>query len=544
MDPASAAAALAVPLAGRAGAFLVAEGVKRVLGDKQKRALKRAVRQATERAVKTHPRMAETSVEIDLMADDAVVDEVIRAAQPEAQPTWQAAGDRWSSLNQTEPPEELQRFLTDLARELQEAIMAEEALQATWTARAVRGVASSTDRIEQAIDRLYDPLEAVRRKGGLLQHDPTYALSLVSAIKDQVQSGPFGHAFTIDYGTPGSPPAILGMPGSNFELKVTKLAPNTPEGRAELRALTKALNSNEQIDMGEVEVEAFLEGKKLPYPQRGHLLAGPTKRKVQAVVELRAARLPRERFLVTFEQRRTESVIELESIANSRGRIKIRNRFDGDTRRFNMEFSLNDNGEVTVADQILLWDILEIIDRGGRFEMWLPETNVEIAQKFASKGRRGEARSAARVFRVLQEVQEAFGFESGLVDEISPRDVAVLHWARQLARRGKVRLAKGDGTLTLGLTADGYAKMKETAGKKSRLRIVLGPSPWPVRLSFREFDAGPVYLTLQNALLPVDPTPEASGSVKVTIPFDTRSTATLSRTPPVEHTQSLEQSDK
>lgn len=534
MDPGTVAGAIAIRLAASAGAMLAQAGAQRLLGPKQKRAMKSAVSGATKRVVKRHRQIAETSVEIDLLADDSVVEEVIQAAQADAQPTWDAAGRRWQELNETDPPVELRHFLAELAQELQEAIMADEALQATWTARTVRGIKSQASEIERAIDRLYDPLEAVRRKGDLLQSDPTYALALIGAIKDEVQSGPFGNSFTIDYGAPGSRPALRGLPGSHFELKVTKLAPDTPEGRAELKALGKALKTDEQVDMGEVEVEAYLEGKKLPYPERGHLLAVPAKRRVQAVVELRAARLPRERFLVTFEQHRRGRVIQLESVANSRGNVKLRNRFDGDTRRFNMEFSL-DEGSITVADQIVLWDVLEILDRGGRFEMWLPETNIEIAQRFSGKGRRGEARAAARVFRLLQEVQEAFGFESGVVEQFSARDVAVLSWARRLARRGKVRLAKGDGTLTLGVTTDGYAKMRETAGKRGRLRIVLGPSPWPVRLSFREFDAGPAYLILDNAMLPRDAQDDGRGTVNLTVPFDSRSTATLSRTPPPDH---------
>jgi len=536
MEPATIAGALGTRLLGRAGALLVEEGVKRVLGDKQQRAMERAVAQATRRAAKAHPQIAETSVEIDLLADDAVVEEVLTAAQPDADPTWEAAQRRWRATNETEPPPHLQAFLTDLADELQKAIMADETLQGAWTARGVRGVSTKADLIAQAIDKLYDPLEALRRKGELLQNDPTYALTLVSAIKDQVQSGPFGRAFTIDYGEPDSPPAMRGLPGSDFELKVTKLAPNTPEGRAELEALTEALNSDARVDWGEVEVEAYLEGKKLPYPSRGQLLSGPARRRVQAVVELRAARLPRQRFLVNFEQRRSGKVAELESVSNSRGNIKIRTRFDGDTRRFNMEFKLDDTASsITVADQIILWDMLEILDRGGRFEMWIPETNIEIAQKFPGRGRRGEARAVANLFRLLQEVQETFGFESGAVEEFSARDVAVLQWARRLARRGVVRLAKGDGTLTLGLAAEGYAKMRETAGKRGRVRLVLGPSPWPVRLSFREFDAGPVYVTLQNALVPKDPVGTGGETVRVTIPFDNRSVVTLSRAPPLDH---------
>lgn len=279
-------------------------------------------------AVAAHQGLADKSVEIDLLGDDAVVAEVLAAT---IRPTdWGAAKARWAALYGTVPPDELVAFLDAGAAALRARVQASPTLQGTWTAQALERVAGDVDEIAAV---LRDPRVAVRLAGDRLRTDLSFAVEVASELGAQIAGGHLAGLVDLRFAITGGDRTVIMQPRPGVDLTVTltKRAPDTPEGRAEIERLQAAVLSGMGFEADGVDFRMEAGGLIIVEELGGRVEASAPVHEVDLTVGVRSPGLPEQRVMARVRVTQVGDVAELLQVGRQ-GAVVISGSVDAVSR--------------------------------------------------------------------------------------------------------------------------------------------------------------------------------------------------------------------
>jgi hypothetical protein len=535
LDPRAIAAALAT----RAAVTAVIVGARRlevaVLDERERRALRKVVRDSIMEAALAHQAVAQISADIDLAGREDVIDELLAASVPHRRAQWTAARSAWAELYGGQAPDPVIDMLADAAADLRARLQRSSVLRPLWSALAIEQLSEQVYTLEERLGHVIDPAAAIRFRGPDIAKNPTTAVAVASALAEQLAREEPGKLLGIEaVGADGSV-RIHPLPGVDLQVTVTKTVPNTIEGRAELDRLNKAMASGEPIDMGEVSIETRLGGQAVQlFPETGHLTAGPATREVHVVLSVSSAPSGiEERIVLTCDATRTGEAIDLVARSGNRGLLRADIRLEVPTRRATFRFRLADEGTLRLADQVLLHRVLAAFAAGGTVEMYLVEFNLNSRSEFGPQPEFDDSPAVLSGLELLVEVSTLLHVESEPLESFNDKDVALLAWARQLLTTEEAPMSAGEGSLTLRGTKGMWATLAAKANPEGRIDFSIREDAMPLELSGRVIDLGPVIHRFQGARLPAAPRREGRVTA-VDITWDETATHTVRRIPPGE----------
>lgn len=545
LDPASVGTALAV----RAAATAISVGAQRLgviaLGERERRSLRSAVRSSVMEAALAHEAIARISADIDLAGREDVIDELFAASVPNRRTHWPRTRSAWTALYGGEAPQALIDMLADAAADLRARLQRSPLLRGLWSALTLEGVSDQVAVVDDRITQLIDPEAAIRFRGPEIAGAPARAIAIAGALANQMAQGEAGRLLGIEaVGADGSLRIHL-QPGADLQFKVTKLVPNTPEGRAELERLSEAMESGEPIDMGEVSIETHLGGQVVQlFPETGHLTSGPATRDVTVILTVTSPSSGIEERVVLkcFGTRRGDT-FELVAQSGNRGLLRADITLDLPTRRATFRFHLATEGALRLADQILIHRVLASFSAGGMVEMYIAEFNLNSRTEFEPRSEFDQHAAALVGLELLAEVSSLLGVDADPLDSFTGDDVALLGWARQLLTTGDAPMLPGAGSATLSGTNELWTSLKSGARPDGSIDFLYREDAMTLELGDRTLDLGPVWHRIRGAQLPSEPRHEGRETV-VDITWDEKAVKTVTRIQPNEDGAELASDDK
>lgn len=533
---------VAAALATRAVVTALVVGARRLevvaLDQRERRALRNVVRVSIGEAALAHPAIAEISADIDLAGREEVIDELFAASAPNRRMQWPRTRDAWAELYGGSAPDALIDLMSDAAADMRIRLQRSTVLRPLWSTLAMEQISNQVNAVETKLDQITDPAAAIRFRGPEITRDPMQAISVAGALAEQLARGEPGNLLSVEaVGTDGSVRIHL-QPGVELEMTVTKKVPDTPDGRAELERLNAAMATGEPIDMGEVSIETRLSGRAVQlFPETGHLSAGPSTRQVQVVLTVTSAtREIEERLVLACEATRIGDAIHLVARSGSRGLLRADVELHLPTRRATFRFRLAERGQLRLADQILLHRVLAAFARGGAIEMYLVEFDLNSRTEFGPQVDFVAADAALPGLELLAGVYSMSGIAPEPVESFSGQDVALLGWARQLLTTNEAPMIAAGGSVTLRGSKQMWTDLMKAAKPDRSIDISYREETFPLQLSQRQLELGPVWHKIRGAHLPVAPKRKGRQTV-VEVTWDAQASHVVSRVSPSESTE-------
>jgi hypothetical protein len=506
-----------------------------VFGSTQQRAIERAVRQACQEAGAAHPALASISADIDVVADDRVVAELIaRSVSGDVGPL-AAADMRWSEIYETPPPTELGALMTDVAAALRRRLRGDPDLQPIYVATGIGQLLDASskqgpqlDRIVELLQAKVNSVEAIKVEGERIGADLGYATQVLGEVGVAVARGPLG---ALDLGVAlsgtGASVHIQPRPGHQVEVHVTVRFPQTPEGKARMEAWQKAMRDGAPFELTDTEIQLVVDGIPVQLPGPLKVEAGRAVRRARAVLEFRSAGLQPERFPLVLEMARVGDGVEAETPADSQSLlgVKYRHRLSGES---SMSFR-NGRDVSSVKEQLKLARVARHLRRGGETSLWFEDFDATTTAQRPSSAKHDRADDEYRILELFEEIQRRVGVEVTAVDELTPEDVALLETAKRLLDRGQATLPGRGGTITLTSAGDIQAQIKANRSRRRRVRVVEGQ--WILPLSRHPLPMGAVEMRMTVFWPPVGVTRSPDGDFVTDIGLDPKHPVRLLRPP-------------
>jgi hypothetical protein len=507
MDPTAIATALAM----RAATAAVSVAARRlevlVLDTRERRALRRVIRESVMNAAAAHPSIAQISADIDLAGHEGVIDELFDASVPGRGMDWAHTREAWRKLYGGDAPANLIDLLNDAAADVRVRLQRSAVLRPLWSALTLERLGTQVSVMSERLDAVIDPAAAIRFRGPTLAASPAAAVEVASALAEQMKTAEPGNLLRLEAaGGDGSVKVHL-EPGADLRIKFTKLVANTPEGRAELDRINQAMAAGEPIDMGDVTIETYLGGRAVQlFPEKGVLAAGPATRRLQVILTVASATAGiEERIALSCDGRRIGDKLHLDALSGNRGDVRASIRLDLPTRLATFTFYLADSDKpLRLVDQVTLHRILAAMAAGGVLEMYVVEFNLNSRTEFPPQLAFSESAAALPGLELLNTVARMLGQDLQSIDAFTHEDVAQLEWALQLLTTGEAPL-KASGALILRGTEQTWRDIQAGAKPDGTVDFRYDAMS-TIRLSQLALDLGKFVHSVRGARLPEAPT--------------------------------------
>ena len=486
MDPVSAAVVGAVVRAGAARLRTVA------LGRSQQRALEIAIRDSAAGAARTFPRISDISAEIDPLADAAAAEELLAAAVERRHAEWPAADSAWRNLYGSEPAEDWHPFLAALASDLGDRIRGHPDLQPVFQVHAVDLLLERSASLETSIAALRDPVTAIKLGGDEFAHDFELLANVIGEAWEAARRGPLGQAADILAHLSSEGGAHLSIkpkagPGQ-LTLRFSLPPPLTPEEEVQYREIDAAVRRGEDVQIPRVMIRATAGGTPIHFPEGMAASSGPTRTRRHALLEFRSTGLGIERVPLELEAwMRADGTLVARSPADSHDLVAV--DFEAADGRATANFR-SIAPQSTVREQLKATRLAAMLERGCRITLWFADTDTSLEVKVGPDARYAGSAGDAQVLALFVEVQRRAGVEVGQVNQLTPQDVADLHFARDLLTRGHVPLGRGT-TMTLTTTKAIAEVVEKSSIRRGTISVTATEDPTVLVLSQHSIPLGP-----------------------------------------------------
>ena len=502
------------------------------LGAPEGRKLDAAVRAAVTEAIRAYPQLGQISVDIDLLGDPRVPNEIVAATLTPAHRDWSSARSRWAETYQTDPSHELEPFLDATAEALRARLIAEPELRGLWAALELSQlgplVADSHVKASQLAAALDDPRAAIRHAGDRLRTDPVLGLGIAEELGIQASSGQLGQLLNLQYVVEGGS-ALLNIspkPGVEATLTIAQDWPDTPDGREQATRAHGAIRRGMPFRLENAEVRLEAGGLVVIDRRAALVVASPPQREVELTLSLKSLGAPEQRLVRTMLVHDEAGIVVLHE-PRPLGSIELSARIDPRSQRASITASIESERAVDLADQLAGVQLARRLGLGGTSELWartvkLGRIRYEALPRFEDFA----SDEAEKALALLMDVTARVGGGMNPVHSLNGRDMAALRFAQRLFARGRARLP-GSGEWNLVLDHDVTDEF--TVKPNGRLTDVrLDPESWPLELSDRTLNLGPVSVVMTN-LLPVTSVDPTNNGYEHKIPFDEHSRLELFR---------------
>jgi len=238
-----------------------------------------------------------------------------------------------------------------------------------------------------------------------------------------------------------------------------------------------------------------------------------------------------ERLVLTCDATRTAEGLRMLARTSNRGLVRADITLLATTRRATFTFRLADEGDLRLADQILLHRMFAAFATGGQIDMYLIEYNITSRTEFGPQSEFADGAAALTGLELLAEVGRLLGIEPEPLDEFGDHDVALLGWARQLLAAGQAPMVVGGDGLTLRGTEALWDDVRSRADANGRMSIAWPEESYPIQVGGQTLDLGPVWHVVRGAQLPEAPILE-DGDTVVAITWNTSANHVVQREPP------------
>jgi hypothetical protein len=489
----------------------VAEGGFHIaFGAPERRELRRVISRAAARAVELFPEIAAISADIDLLGNEAVAKELLAATIPNAMPQWQAAQRRWQELYGAPGNASLAEFLDALAAELRPLLQGSPLLQGLWIALTVEVSAVQLghhgDLMGQLIDRvdgLANPLSAIQSKRGEISSDLGYAISVANALADALANGIPGKGIELRLKGQDGSVQIVGAPGTEVSIEVTKIAPPTKQGRRELAKIDAALKAGKAIDVGEVNIAMRVAGQPVTLPSpTARLKVGRATRKLTILVDLVTPGVDELRLLFEGDSYMEAGTIHFDAAKCNHGPIGIQLSVDLKTRKTKARFFVSDDAEFLLKHQVVFQRVLRFMGLGGHLIVDFVDPPITRGSTEVSPNPNlGDAAHAVEPLTRLEELASLLTLKLPAVRSISGKDHALIVWAIELVRKGEVAVASS-GSLQLKGTREMADDLARGADENGRLSLRYDLDEYALAISSGiKIELGPLQHRISGATL-------------------------------------------
>ncbi len=533
-------AVLASQLAGaivRRGASLVGRAT---LGSREKGALTSVARRAAATAASGFPRIASIGADIDLLSDDGVADELLRASVPGSTTSWTASRERWRLLYGGDLDSEGEAFLRALADEMRPRLQASAPLQGIWTAIAVErqafAIEQQGDRLNdliQSVEGLWDPLIAIQKRQGDIGSDFGYAMSVANALASALASGAAGKAVDLRLTGETGSVELLERPGVDVRVSFKKLVPNTDEGKAELAAIDEALKSGRPRDLGDVvDVVMTVDGEPVSIHETGKVVVGRATRRLKVLIDLEADGTPPVRLLFTGDSYVEDGRLYFTATESNRGAIRVALTIDvapGPERHTTAKFRVAEDAPFTLAHQVVFQRTLACMGRGARITVDFIDPPLTRGTALAEPvPDLSDAYEVAEAFTKVDELQRLLGLDLPAIDTLSGEDYAFVLWGIELVKNGEAKVA-ASGEFSLEGDQEMADQLVRDAKATGRLSVRARYEQYGIDFGGGvAMELGPVEHAIHDAVL-VGPTESDDGVCNATITYSAENEQVMRR---------------
>jgi hypothetical protein len=478
-------------------------------GSAESREMRRLVERSVADVLAEHSKIRDISAELDVLHDDAVADELLRASVPNTPRNWDSARARWRELYETQAPSIFIAFLEDLADALKARLQGSVLLGTLWVALTAEGVsrqvAHNTRQLDAIMERIGaspppiddtgavpDPLAGIVHQRDRIATDLPYAISIANALGDALAAGTAIRNVDLRIRGDGG---IEVEPHSeaDVQVKITKTVPNTEDGKLALEELNEALRTEREVDLGDVDIEVTVDGLPIASgPEHGRVVMHRVTERMRFLIDTVIPSVDSLRLFAEGDAYRAQDELHFSSTATNYEPIHVDLKLDA-AGHVTARFFVPEDAPFSLEQQLVLQRILRFMGIGGTISIdFLSPAYRRGAAEVPGDQGLADAVSAVEPMALLVELQRRLGLDLPAISGISGGDYALSAWAMRLLEDGEVA-GTASGTIRMTGTSELAEQLTKNTTADGRVALRYDVKALPITLSSGvEVDLGPV----------------------------------------------------